>query len=113
MIAQEIFRGDASSRFRMDDAHLEGVAIEAEVARDQTEEPIDGRVAANGAAATPGSTRASPPLLQTGAIRLLHQPIEATPMGTLQPSLGFGLDHRLPLPFGTGAAFSLPFQHSS
>src|SRR5512134_2430782 len=104
MIPQEVPGRDASPRFRMDDPHLESVSVEAEVARDEADEPLDRRVSADRPPAPPRAAGAGAPFLQAGARGLLHQPIEATPMGTLQPSLGLGLDHRLPFRFVVGAA---------
>lgn len=113
MIPEQIAGRDAASRLRMDDPHLESVAVEAEVAGDEAEEPLDRRIAADGAAAPTGAAGADSPLLQAGAVGLLHQSIEATPMGTLQPSQGFGLNHRFPFPFEVGAAIMQPLHAPS
>ena len=113
MIPKEVARGDAAPGLGVDDPHLERVSVEAEVRSDEAQESLDRRVAANGTAAPPGAARPGSPLLQTGSIRLLHQPVEAPPMGSLQTFLGFGLDHRFPFPLVCGVAANPPFHFRS
>jgi hypothetical protein len=77
----------------MNDAHLESVAIESEVAVDPAQEALDRRVAANGPASTARASRARQSGVKTSLVGPLEESFDALPLGSLKLLQHLGLGH--------------------
>lgn len=93
MVGEKVPGGDATPRSGVDDPHLESIPIETKMAVDAPEKPLDGRVGPDRTASPRSASSSGKSRLETRLIGFLREPLEAPPVGSLEPLQDLGLGH--------------------